>query len=292
MGTPSHEEGDVTQPIQWSSEFFDEESGLMYYNHRYYNSIYGVWNERDKVQDRYINNAYLYVQNATSYKYDILGLMTIYEWAKITFSGTNFNWETLVALLLVASRGCIGIVGTQLGVDAKDIDLSKCYKNKGSAENAAEILDCSECTNIYGQKSKARIFSVHAYEGIVYNDSHPEGFERRFEEVNGVYDLSSIRNNTALQGIGYGNYDFAILDNNNQMLGATHADLKLYNVIIKKFKLNIPLIDNATVNNSIKANPQMNIRDIEVWQSEVGDGTGYNTEFGCIMCEKDTIKQK
>ncbi|MBQ4635587.1 MAG: hypothetical protein IJB64_04050 [Akkermansia sp.] len=31
----------VTQPIQWSSEFYDEELGLVYYNWRYYSSAIG-----------------------------------------------------------------------------------------------------------------------------------------------------------------------------------------------------------------------------------------------------------
>ena len=41
--------GNVTQPIQWSSEFYDEELGLVYYNYRYYNTLCGVWNGRDSI---------------------------------------------------------------------------------------------------------------------------------------------------------------------------------------------------------------------------------------------------
>ncbi|MBR1998252.1 MAG: hypothetical protein IJ993_07525, partial [Akkermansia sp.] len=33
--------GNVTQPIQWSSEFYNEELGLVYYNWRYYSSAIG-----------------------------------------------------------------------------------------------------------------------------------------------------------------------------------------------------------------------------------------------------------
>ena len=41
------EEGDVTQPLQWSSEYADPELGLVYYNYRYYNPTDGRWNRRD-----------------------------------------------------------------------------------------------------------------------------------------------------------------------------------------------------------------------------------------------------
>ncbi len=46
--------GDVTQPIQWSSEYFDEETNLMYYNFRYYNVIDGEWNQRDPYEEKII----------------------------------------------------------------------------------------------------------------------------------------------------------------------------------------------------------------------------------------------
>ena len=40
-------EGDVTQPIQWSSEYNDEELGLVYYNYRHLNPRDGRWISRD-----------------------------------------------------------------------------------------------------------------------------------------------------------------------------------------------------------------------------------------------------
>ena len=40
-------EGDVTQPIQWSSEVYDSELSLNYYNYRYYNPADGRWTRRD-----------------------------------------------------------------------------------------------------------------------------------------------------------------------------------------------------------------------------------------------------
>ena len=42
-------EGDVEQAILWSSEFNDNELGLVYYNYRHYNPVDGRWTGRDRV---------------------------------------------------------------------------------------------------------------------------------------------------------------------------------------------------------------------------------------------------
>ena len=49
--------GNVTQPIQWSSEFYDTELGLVYYNYRYYSYSHGRWINRDLI---YNHNLYSY----------------------------------------------------------------------------------------------------------------------------------------------------------------------------------------------------------------------------------------
>ena len=69
--------GNVTQPIQWSSEFNDTELGLVYYNFRHYNPVDGRWMERDPFTN---NNSYkhLYVfVNNKMYVSDILGLRSL-----------------------------------------------------------------------------------------------------------------------------------------------------------------------------------------------------------------------
>ena len=43
--------GNVTQPIQWSSEYFDSEIYLLYYNFRNYNPVSGVWLSRDRIEN-------------------------------------------------------------------------------------------------------------------------------------------------------------------------------------------------------------------------------------------------
>ncbi|MEE1288168.1 MAG: RHS repeat-associated core domain-containing protein [Bacteroidaceae bacterium] len=63
--------GSLTQPIQWSSEVWDGELGLVYYNWRYYNAMTGRWNSRDMIN---FENKYAFVDNQIG-NIDILGLI-------------------------------------------------------------------------------------------------------------------------------------------------------------------------------------------------------------------------
>ena len=51
-------EGDVTQPIQWSSEYSDEELGLVYYNYRHLNPHDGRWTSRDSIEEQGVWNLF------------------------------------------------------------------------------------------------------------------------------------------------------------------------------------------------------------------------------------------
>ncbi len=67
-------EGDVIQPIQWSSEYNDTELGLVYYNYRHYNPGDGRWLGRDKIVDPLSHNYYSYICSKLTSFYDYLGL--------------------------------------------------------------------------------------------------------------------------------------------------------------------------------------------------------------------------
>ena len=66
--------GDVTQPIQWSSEFHDDELALVYYNYRHYNPTDGRWLGRDLIEDEYIRNLFVYTSNSPIGETDYIGL--------------------------------------------------------------------------------------------------------------------------------------------------------------------------------------------------------------------------
>ncbi len=57
--------GNVTQPIQWSSEYNDSELGLVYYNYRHYNPSDGRWTGRDPLLEEGSCMLYLYDKPVT-----------------------------------------------------------------------------------------------------------------------------------------------------------------------------------------------------------------------------------
>ena len=63
--------GSVEQPIQWSSEYNDDELGLIYYNYRHYNPMDGRWTGRDNVVED--DNLYCYCENNVCRLSDIKG---------------------------------------------------------------------------------------------------------------------------------------------------------------------------------------------------------------------------
>ena len=67
--------GDITQPLQWSSECLDTELALTYYNFRHYNSLDGRWISRDKEGEmvcRY--SLYNFLHQSPTLHVDSLGL--------------------------------------------------------------------------------------------------------------------------------------------------------------------------------------------------------------------------
>ena len=65
--------GEIEQPLEWSSEYKDEEVFLYYYIHRYYNPVTGRWISRDFIQT---NNMYDFCKNNSMSNFDYLGLKT------------------------------------------------------------------------------------------------------------------------------------------------------------------------------------------------------------------------
>ncbi len=67
--------GNVEQPIKWSSEYSDEETGLTYYNWRYYNPLL-TWIGRDNYISDDKENKYGMCHNNPTSSYDLLGMKT------------------------------------------------------------------------------------------------------------------------------------------------------------------------------------------------------------------------
>ena len=64
----------VNNPFRFSSEYYDDESGLVYYNYRYYLPSLGRWLSRDPVGEKEDNNLYSICSNELINNVDNLGL--------------------------------------------------------------------------------------------------------------------------------------------------------------------------------------------------------------------------
>ena len=65
--------GDVTQPFQWSSEHYDSELDLVYYNFRHYSPSLGRFLSRDPIEEQGGWNLYAFVGNRSLKRVDLLG---------------------------------------------------------------------------------------------------------------------------------------------------------------------------------------------------------------------------
>ena len=72
--------GTVTQPWQFSSEYFDSETGLVYYNYRYYSPELGRWTRRDPIEEEGGVNLYGMCHNQVISASDGLG----WDWLDCT----------------------------------------------------------------------------------------------------------------------------------------------------------------------------------------------------------------
>ncbi|MBQ4481413.1 MAG: RHS repeat-associated core domain-containing protein [Victivallales bacterium] len=73
FGTCTHA-GNLTNPFRFSSEYFDAETGLVYYNYRYYSPTLGRWISRDPIGIQGSLNAFIYLGNLCINSVNHLGL--------------------------------------------------------------------------------------------------------------------------------------------------------------------------------------------------------------------------
>ena len=71
-GTPSGA-AVPANPLQWSSEIYDSELDLVYYNHRHYSPALGRWLSRDPIEEQGGLNLYAFVVNSATSYFDDLG---------------------------------------------------------------------------------------------------------------------------------------------------------------------------------------------------------------------------
>ena len=86
------ESGDVSQPFQWSSEHYDSELDLVYYNFRHYSPSLGRFLSRDPIAEQGGLNLYAFVKNNPVFRIDNHGLWA-WPWEDIEDSVLFETWS-------------------------------------------------------------------------------------------------------------------------------------------------------------------------------------------------------
>ena len=153
-------EGDVTQPIQWSSEYLDSETSLVYYNYRHYNCADGKWLSRDMLGEISEVNSYEYVQNNPCRHNDYTGLFIDVIW-----DIGNMAWDAgkIVAGAITGNSAMVAEGATDLLLDtaaavipgvpagaSKAARAAQRAARQAEKEAARRAKKISECLAIHG----------------------------------------------------------------------------------------------------------------------------------------------
>jgi len=115
---------------RFSSEYADDETGLVYYNYRYYSPELGRWLSRDLIEEDGGFNLYAMVSNNPIDNWDRYGLWSFYKWL---YTGGNASDESYNAalesfnnsFLLTSTVSVTFLTGTHQLTDATGIG---CYQ--------------------------------------------------------------------------------------------------------------------------------------------------------------------
>ena len=119
----------VSNPFRFSSEYYDEETGLIYYNYRYYNPELGRWISRDPIEEQGGFNLYGMIGNDPLCGWDQRGNNNAVEYGKhIT------TWGSIAAGFYCAHKGkwiagaIIGVIGNLISIVAFRSDVDAVVK--------------------------------------------------------------------------------------------------------------------------------------------------------------------
>ncbi|OCA04235.1 RHS repeat domain-containing protein [Akkermansia glycaniphila] len=285
----------IDQPIQWSSEHYDPELALVYYNYRHYNPADGRWINRDPIAEKGGRNLYAFVGNNCIRWSDWLGFVPLIPWIEEHFiqeiknrkKTDNSYRNAIMNICVITAEGCIGVTKATLG--QIHLDMSRCYAQYEEAyqklQSMKESKECENAKNMFGGKACPRIFGIHTFEGET-NNGTPRIFKQRPDKTYNVDSVIDGRHKPIKnQGEAVGRYDFCIVSiDGSTVQGADHSDGPMLVDILTRLEQEIPqhILDSV----------QDGAMDIYTWKREQWAGSlgkDYNREFWCVTCEQDAI---
>jgi len=175
--------GTSENPFQFSSEFFDDETELVYYNYRYYNPNLGRWINRDPIEEEGGWNLYVMVGNNTSNHWDFLGNRSYGERQRRQ-AGQNYvnqgRWRNPSPLNLpfgsTGSGGLFELLDMAISYRIKRDNISKINQARSACRKKCKLGLCDYCCGIFFRYTRVRYnlasimsFSVTFYKGKCNN---------------------------------------------------------------------------------------------------------------------------
>ena len=141
--------GNVTQPFQWSSEHYDSETALVYYNFRHYSPALGRWLSRDPIEEQGGLNLYAFVGNVPTSFVDNQGGFAVAIGGVI---GGSFLVPGLIGIgigaAVVVSVGIV-VIGSAIIIDRIIDSLpqteTSLEEEAKTSDDAIPITQCPPC---------------------------------------------------------------------------------------------------------------------------------------------------
>jgi RHS repeat-associated protein len=138
----------MNNPFRFSNKCQDDESALLYYGYRYYNSSTGIWLDRDPIEETGGNNLYGFVGNSPINRIDRMGMIDL--------------WDDLLDCALSIAKDWV----EEYSVEA---DGANALYNRVSGNDDANVLK--------GELHSYDIGSAHFCKGFSFDP----GFESNYE---------------------------------------------------------------------------------------------------------------
>lgn len=161
-------------PFRFSSEYADDELGLVYYNYRYYNPQNGRWISRDPMMERLQENLYGYVGNSATIFIDFLGQID-----SVTLYAAKSLAAGMTEAEVLANLAAIGYVGAC----ARKILQNAVEYNNGHGKGERKTTSKPDGTgNPYKHtrpdpKDSRRILRKNPHTGKEQSEPKPEGYD-------------------------------------------------------------------------------------------------------------------
>lgn len=162
-------------PWRWATKYLDEETGLYYFGHRYYDPITGQWLSREPLGESESVNLYAYAGNDPINHVDVLGL------AKVATDGRGNLTEAGLRIIEVAKQDPKAarsmLMALQVSAEIEGTNFGKIFGN-GSKDSIAAVRDAIEGVAVQADLDGRREWSrINAEAGL----SGESGFNGQFK---------------------------------------------------------------------------------------------------------------